>query len=84
MWGISPLTSFILALIAAVIAKLLILGISPLTSFVLTLRKALVAKLVTSGVLYSIFFILALYTTFLTTSFFTPSLSLLKSTRNRC
>ena len=55
------------------------LGISPLTSFILALREALVAKLVISGILSSIFFILALYTSFLTTSFFTTSLSLLKS-----
>ena len=43
-------------------------------------RVVLVAKLVISGTLSSIFFILALYTSFLTTSFFTASLSLLKST----
>ena len=47
-----------------VVAKLVILGILFLTSFVLALR----------------FFILALYTSFLTTSFFNASLSLLKST----
>ena len=40
----------------------------------------LVAKLVISDILSSIFFILALYTYFSTTSFFTTSLSLLKST----
>ena len=34
-----------------------------------------------SDILFSIFFILALYTSFLTKSFFTTSLSLLKSTR---
>ena len=51
---------------------------SPLTSFILALRDALVAKL-TSVILSSIFFILALYTSFLTTSFFTTSLSLIKS-----
>ena len=34
-----------------------------------------------AGILSSIFFILALFTSFLTTSFFTASLSLLKSTR---
>ena len=56
------------------------LGISPLTSFILALRVALVATLVMSGILSSIFFILALYTSFLTTSFFTTSLNLLKST----
>ena len=51
-----------------------------LTLFILALRVVLVAKLVISGILSSIFFILALYTSFLTTSFFTTSLSLLKST----
>ena len=56
------------------------LGISPLTSFILALREALVAKLVISGILSSIFFILVLYTSFLTTSVFTTSLTLLKLT----
>ena len=56
------------------------LGISLLTSFILALREALVAKLVISGILSSIFFILVLYTSFLTTSVFTTSLSLLKLT----
>ena len=56
------------------------LGISPLTSFVLALRVVLEAKLVMSRILSSIFFILALCTSFLTTSFFTKLLSLLKST----
>ena len=37
--GISPLTSFILALREALVAKLVILGISPLTSFILALSK---------------------------------------------
>ena len=71
---------FSTAVRALVVAKLVILGISPLTSFILALRVVLVAKLVISGILSSIFFILALYTSFLTTSFFTTSLSLLKST----
>ena len=70
------------------LTKLLTLGIlfstavrgSPLTSFILALRVVLVAKLVISGILSSIFFILALYTSFLTTSSFTTSLNLLKST----
>ena len=44
------------------------------------LRIVLVAKLVISGILSSIFLILALYSVFLTTSFFTTLLSLLKST----
>ena len=65
------LTSFILALRAEVVAKLVILGISPLTSFILTLRLVLVAELVLSSILSSIFLILELYTSFLTTSFFT-------------
>ena len=43
------------------------LGISPLTSFILALRVVLVAMLVISGILSSIFLILALYTSFLTT-----------------
>ena len=64
----------------ALVPKFIILDISPLTSFILALRVVLVAKLVISGILSSIFFILALYTSFLTTSFFTTSLSLLKST----
>ena len=63
-----------------VVAKLLILGISPLTSFNLALRAVLVAKLVISGFLSSIFLMLTLYRSFLTTSFFTILLSLLKST----
>ena len=50
------------------------LGISPLISFLWALREALVAKLVTSGILSSMLLILALYTSFLTTLFFTTSL----------
>ena len=61
-------------------AKLVILGISLLTSFILASRLVLVAKLVKLGILSSILFILALYTSFLTASFFTTLLSLLKST----
>ena len=41
----------------------------PLTSFILALWVVLVSKLVISGILSSIFLILALYTSFLTTSF---------------
>ena len=55
------------------------LGISSLTSFILVLRVVLVAKLVISCILSSIYFILALHTSFSTTSFFITSLSLLKS-----
>ena len=54
--SILPLTSFILALRATVVAKL-------------ALRVVLVAKLVISGILSSIFFILTLYTSSLTISF---------------
>ena len=46
----------------------------------MVLRVVLVAKLVISGILSSIFLILALYSVFLTTLFFTTVLSLLKST----
>ena len=70
----------ILALRAAVVAKLGILGISPLTWFILALKIVLGAKLVILGVLSSILFILALYSVFLATWFFTTLLSLLKST----
>ena len=80
--GILFLTSFILALRAVVVAKLVILGISPLTSFIFELRVVLGAKLVISGILSSILFILALYTSFLKTSFFAASLSSPKSTSN--
>ena len=76
---ILPLTPFILALRPELVATLLILGISFLTSFILTLRVILVAKLVISGILSSICFIWALYTSFLTTSFFTTWFSLLNS-----
>ena len=46
------------------VTKFLILRISPLTSFMLVLRETLVAKLVISGISSSIFFILALHTSF--------------------
>ena len=77
MLGILPLTSFISALRASIVAKLLILGISPLTSFILALRVVLVAKLVISGILSEHY----AYISFLTTLFFTTSLSLLRSSR---
>ena len=54
--------------------------ISPLTSFLLALRVVLVAKLVILSILSLKRFILAPYTSFLTTSFFATSLSLLQST----
>ena len=78
---ILPLTSFVLALRAAIVAKFVILDISPLTSFNLALGVVLVATLVISGALLSILFILGLDTSFLTASFFTTSFNLLKSTR---
>ena len=74
------LTSLILGLRAAVVAKLVILGISILAAFILVLRVILIAKLVISGILSSISLILALYTSFLTTLIFATSLTLFKST----
>ena len=71
---------FSTAVKGVVVAKLVILGILFLTSFILALRVVLVAKLVIPGTLSPIFSILASYTSFLTTPFFSTSLSLLKST----
>ena len=48
------------------VAKLVILGILFLTWFIWGLRLVVVAKLVISGILSSIFFALALNTSFLT------------------
>ena len=62
--GILFLTSFILALKAAVVAVLVIMGISILTSFMSELRETLVAKLVMSVILSSLSLILALYASF--------------------
>ena len=61
--GILFLTSFILVLREAIVAKLviIILGISFLISFILALRTVLVAKLVITGILSSISLMLALY-----------------------
>ena len=56
---------------ALVASKFVILSVSPLTWFILELRVFLVATLVISGILPSIFLVLALYTSFLTTTFFT-------------
>ena len=70
--------SFSTTVRAVVAAELVILGDSFLTSFILVLKEVLVATLVISGIL-SIFLILALYAFFVTTSFLTTSLSLLKS-----
>ena len=56
---------FSTAVRAAVAAKLVILGILFLASFILALRAVVVvAKSVKRGILSSIFFILALYTSF--------------------
>ena len=71
---------FSTAVNAEVVAKSLIVGISVLTSFIFVLGIVLVAKLVISGNLSSTFFILALYSFFLTTSFLSTLLTLLKST----
>ena len=57
----------------------MLLGISPLTSFILASGANLVARLVILGVLSLIFLILVLTTFFLTISFLTALLSLLKS-----
>ena len=71
---------FSTAVNADVVAKSLTLGISVLASFVFVLGTALVTKSLISGMLSSIFFILASYSVFLTTSFLTALLNLLKST----
>ena len=54
---------------AIVVAKLVMLGTSFLTSFILAWTVVLVAKFVIPGILSSIFLILSLYTSFLTTFF---------------
>ena len=54
---------------AIVAAKLVMLGTSFLTSFILAWTVVLVAKFVIPGILSSIFLILSLYTSFLTTFF---------------
>ena len=71
--------SFSTAVRTVVVASL-ILCISPLILFILALREVAVATLVISGILSSICLILELYASSLTTSLFTTSLSLLKST----
>ena len=70
------LNPFILALWAAVAAKSVIPGIWVLTPITLVLRVVLVAMLLIAGILSSVSLIFALYA-----SFFTTSLSLLKSTK---
>ena len=52
------------AIRVVVLDKLEILGILFLASFILALRAVAVAKSVKQGILSSIFFILALYTSF--------------------
>ena len=66
--SIAHLTSFVLVLRQALVAKLIILDISFLTSFTLALRVVLEAKFLIFGIL--------LYKCFVTISFFTTSLSL--------
>ena len=73
------LTSVILSS-TAVREVLVILGFSVLTSFISVLKMVLVAKFPIPGILSSILLILALNLVFLTSSFFTTLLSLLKST----
>ena len=78
--GISLFISFILTPREALVSKLVIPCLSLLTSFILALREALVSKLVISGSLSSILLTLALYASFIITTFFTISLIILKST----
>ena len=61
---------FSTAIRAVIAAKTVIWGISPLMPFISVLREALVAKLLIPGILSSMYIILALYTSFLRTSFF--------------
>ena len=61
---------FSTAVRAVVVAKLAILGISPITSFILALKEALVVNFAISGIFSSLFLILALHTSLLTTPFF--------------
>ena len=69
-----------IAVNAEVVAKPVTVGIWFLISFIFVLRSVLLAKLLISDILSSMFFILALYSVFLTTSLFTTLLNLLKST----
>ena len=62
---------FSTAVRAVLVAKVIVVRISPLASLVLAKRVVLVATLVILDILSSIFFILAIYTSFLTASFFT-------------
>ena len=60
---------FSTAVRAVLVAKLVKLCILSLNSLILALRGVLIATLVISVILCSIFFILVLYISFLTTSF---------------
>ena len=71
---------FSTAVRAVLVAKVIAVRISPLASLILAKRVVLVATLVILDILSSIFFILAIYTSFLTASFFTAWLSFLKPT----
>ena len=70
LWTLGILFSTAVRAVVVVVAKLAILGISPLTSFILALKEALVANFVISGTFSTLFLILALHTSLLTTPFF--------------
>ena len=70
LWTLRILFSTAVRAVVVVVAKLAILGISPLTSFILALKEALVANFVISGTFSTLFLILALHTSLLTTPFF--------------
>ena len=86
---ISFIFNFINFCVAVFLTKLLTLGflfsttlkLVLVATFILSLRAVLVVKVIISGILSSIFFILALCASFfLTTSLFTTSFNLHKST----
>ena len=62
--------SFVLGLIKALVARLVILDISFYTSFIFALGAAVVAKLVKLGILSSIFLIFVLNTSFFNNTIF--------------
>ena len=70
LWTLGISFSTAVRAVVVVVAKLAILGISPLTSFILALKEALVANFVISGIFSTLFLILALHTSLLTTPFF--------------
>ena len=70
LWTLGISFSTAVRAVVVVVAKLAILGISPLTSFILALKEALVANFVISGTFSTLFLILALHTSLLTTPFF--------------